>query len=422
MKDGTSWSLLYITEGASEDVAASLYIGSLRSSIDERSREIGSKEEIIKQLETLVLEKASSLASLRSEIQSLQKKESLDAKEQESEAHGRAIELEKQVENLKDEIEKQNTKKDALEARISVAETKIVELSVSLEKLQKINEEQKIRIRNTERALQKAEDEIIGIQFRAATQSKQLAEVQESWLPSWLALHLFHCQSFMATNWNVYGRPALDIAVQKAIETEAQVRNWARPHIDAFHTKWIPAIKEQWLTFVTNMEPHGQMLTAKTVEFYHESKKTIKPHVVKLQNAVDPYIKEVQKFTNPYINQVLKTLKPHINKAHIFLKPYSKQILRGYKRVSKTTLKYHRQVRANIYETLKQNEYTRLLADDSLVWLMASAFMVFPLMIILTWVSTLFSKKSRRRTRTSHTNQTRRRVRRVHPENASTSR
>lgn len=76
-------------------------------------------------------------------------------------------------------------------------------------------------------------------------------QVQESWLPSWLAIHLFHCQvfiylfvfsllcdvsfcnlfgpilishfvlyfvnaqSFMVTNWNVYGRPALDIAVQK---------------------------------------------------------------------------------------------------------------------------------------------------------------------------------------------------------------
>ncbi|GJZ60638.1 vacuolar fusion protein MON1 [Tanacetum coccineum] len=103
------------------------------------------------------------------------------------------------VDNLKEEIEKQNTKKDALVARISVVETKIVELNVKLEKMQNINEEQKIRIRNTERALQKAEDEIIGIQFGAAivgNKSSKISTVQESWLPSWLALHLFQYAFF----------------------------------------------------------------------------------------------------------------------------------------------------------------------------------------------------------------------------------
>ncbi|KAI3767391.1 hypothetical protein L2E82_17489 [Cichorium intybus] len=85
------------------------------------------------------------------------KKESFNAKEQVGEAHARATELEKQVEDLKNEIAKQKTKKDAFEPRINVAETKISELNEKLEKLQKTNEEQKIRIRNTERALKKAE-------------------------------------------------------------------------------------------------------------------------------------------------------------------------------------------------------------------------------------------------------------------------
>ncbi|KAI3725159.1 hypothetical protein L1987_64936 [Smallanthus sonchifolius] len=394
----------------------------LESSIDERSREINSKDERIKQLELVVLEKSNSLTSLHSEIQSLQKKESFYTKELEGEAHAQASELVKQVENLKAEISKQNTRKEALEARINVAEKKIAELNVKLVKLQKINEEQKIRIRNTEHALEKAQEERIRIQLNAARYSKELTEVHESWLPSWLAVHLVHYQSVLVTHWNVYGRPALDVTAQKALETQAQVRKWARPHIDAFHTKWIPTIKDQWLTFVTDMEPYVQILTSKTVEIYNELKKTLRPHITSIQTILDPYIKEAKKLTMPYLNQLSKTLRPHINKARVFLKPYTKKILRVYRRFSKTTLKYHRQVRANISKILKENEFTRPLARDEVVWFMASAFMVFPVMILLTWLSSLFSKKPRRRTRTSHTSHSRRRAKRVHLEKASTSR
>ncbi|KAI7739097.1 hypothetical protein M8C21_013762 [Ambrosia artemisiifolia] len=394
----------------------------LESSIDERSREINSKDERIKQLEMIVLEKSNSLTSLHSEVQSLQKKESFHAKEVEGEAHARANELVKQVENLKAEILKQNTKKEALEARINVAEKNIAELNVKLEKLQRINEEQKIRIRNTENALQKTEEERIRLQLNAARYSKELEEVHGSWLPSWLAVHLFHYQSVVVTHWNVYGRPALDITVQKALETQAQVRKWARPHIDDLHTKWIPSIKDKWLTFVTDTEPYVQILASKTVQMYDETKKTLRPHVTNIQTLFDPYIKKAKKFTKPYINQLSKTLGPHINKARVFLKPYTKKLLRGYRRLSKTTVKYHRQVHANIHTLLKENEYTRPFASYELAWLMASALLVFPVMVLLTWLQALFSKKPRRRTRSSHTGQSRRRAKRVHPDKASASR
>ncbi|XP_076935271.1 uncharacterized protein LOC143601865 [Bidens hawaiensis] len=394
----------------------------LESSIDERSREINSKDERIKQLEMVVLEKSNSLTSLHSEVQSLQKKESFYAKELEGEAHARTSELVKQVENLKAEISKQNSKKEALETRITVAEKKIAELNAKLEKLQSINEEQKIRIRNTEHALQKAEEERIRLQLNAARYSKELEEVHDSWLPSWLAVHLVHYQSLVVTHWNVYGRQALDIAVQKALETEAQVRKWARPHIDDLHTKWIPNIKDQWLTFVTDTEPYVQLVTSKTIEIYNESKKMLRPHITNIQTLLDPYVKEVNKFTKPYINRLSKTAGPRINKARIFFKPYTKKILRGYRRFSKTTLKYHRLVRTNISKILNENEYTRPLATYEVVWLLATTFMAFPVMILFTWVSALFSKKPKRRTRSSQTGHSRRRAKRVHPDKATISR
>ncbi|KAI3498956.1 hypothetical protein L1887_34745 [Cichorium endivia] len=114
-----------------------------------------------------------------------------------------------------------------------------------------------------------------------------------------------------------------------------------------FLKKWIPIIKEQWLTFVTNMEPHARKLSDNTVEFYHESKKNSRAHITNIKTILDPYIKEVKKFTKPYINRLSKTLKAYVNKAHVFIKPYkpySKKFFRGYRRFSKGTLKYHRQV------------------------------------------------------------------------------
>ncbi|KAI3509682.1 hypothetical protein L1887_25160 [Cichorium endivia] len=92
----------------------------------------------------------------------------------------------------------------------------------------------------------------------------------------------------------------------------------ACPHffsVEKVVKKWIPIIKEQWLTFVTNMEPHARKLSDNTVEFYHESKKNSQLHITNIKTILDPYIKEVKKFTKPYVNRLSKTLKAYVNKA-----------------------------------------------------------------------------------------------------------
>ena len=53
--------------------------------------------------------------------------------------------------------------------------------------------------------------------------------------------------------------------------------------------KWIPAIKEQWMIFLTHAEPYMQTVSTKTVEVYKASKTTITLHVVKVQELGDPY-------------------------------------------------------------------------------------------------------------------------------------
>lgn len=56
-----------------------------------------------------------------------------------------------------------------------------------------------------------------------------------------------------------------------------------------FVKKFVPAIKEQWVVIATNVEPHVQTLTAKTVEIYEVSKEAVTPHIVKVQELADPY-------------------------------------------------------------------------------------------------------------------------------------
>ncbi|KAH8506247.1 hypothetical protein H0E87_013175 [Populus deltoides] len=67
------------------------------SRIDDRTREIRSKDEKIRQMEMIIHEKSKSIDSLMSEIESLQPKGVIDVKEQSSKSYARIGELEKQV-------------------------------------------------------------------------------------------------------------------------------------------------------------------------------------------------------------------------------------------------------------------------------------------------------------------------------------
>ncbi|KAK9269797.1 hypothetical protein L1049_001575 [Liquidambar formosana] len=389
-------------------------ISFLESSTHERTRELESKDESINRMEKIIQEKSDSIASLQSEIESLQQKISSDAKEQVGKAHERAGELEKQVKALRKEIETQDMKKDALEARASVAEKRIKELNFKLENLQKINDEQKARIRKTERALQVAEEEMMKANLKATSISNELKEVHGAWLPHWFGVHLGHYQSYMLTQWNERGRPALDVTIRKVLEQKALFEKWAEPHIETVKTKWIPVMQEWWLTFVTYLEPHMQTLTAKTVEVYHASKSSVAPHFVKLQKMADPYFQEAKKFTNPYIGQITTVTRPYFDKASVALKPYTKNTVRAYKRFIKSVAAYHRQVQGIVLEILKSHAFTEPFASKELVWFAASALLALPAIFLFKLCSAIFCKKAKQRTRSSHTNHTRRRAKRVH--------
>nr|DAD27728.1 TPA_asm: hypothetical protein HUJ06_029196 [Nelumbo nucifera] len=387
-------------------------ISVLESSIDEKSLELKGKDDTIAQMGKTIREKSDSIASLQIEIDALQRKGTADAEEQVVKAHARAGELEKQVDKLKKEVETQNTKKDALEARSSEAEKKMRELEAKLQNLQKINDGQKSRIRKTERALKAAEEEMMKAKLEATSKTKELLEVHGAWLPSWLATHLLHYQSFMEKEWNEHGRPAMDVATQKALEIKAQAEKWALPHIETVKTWWIPAFQDQWLSFTTYVEPHVQLITTKAAEVYETSKNSITPHVYRVQEFADPYIQ----FTRPYLDQVAIAARPHVDKARVALKPYTKKAVHAYGKFLKSSRIYHHQVQGYLQENFKKHELTRPLATERMVWFLASVLLALPIIVLFKWFSTFFCKKAKKPTRSAHSNHTRRRAKRGHPD------
>ncbi|XP_043709725.1 uncharacterized protein LOC122658706 isoform X4 [Telopea speciosissima] len=302
-------------------------ISVLESNIEEKTRELKSKDESIAQMEKTVQEKSDSTVSLQSKIDLLQ--------------------------------------------------------------LQKINDEQKIRIRKTEHALQIAEEEMMKTKFEANSKIKELMEVHGAWLPSWLAAHLVHFQLVMAEHWNKHGKPAMDIVVEKASDKKAQVHKWAEPHIETVETRWIPTLKEQWLTFTAYVEPHVQLATKRSIEVYETSKSAIAPYVVQIQEFSDPYLQEAKKFTMPYIDQVATAAKPHVDKAWVALKPYTKKVVHSYEKFLESASTYH---------------------------LQALVLLALPIIILIRLFSAIFCKKAKKPARNAHTSHTRRRAKRGYPD------
>lgn len=391
-------------------------IHALESQIGEKTRELKSKDDLIAQKEKVLQEKLDVVALLESEIASIQKKGNLDAAEQVGKAHAKAKELEKQVEKLKKDLETQRKEKESLENRAIVAEKRISELNLKLEKLHKNNDEQKSTIRKTERALKIAEEEMMKAKFDATSKTQQLMEVHGAWLPPWLADHLIRCKALVLTHWNEHGKPAMELAVQKALEKKAQAEKWAEPHIETVKTKLVPAVKDQYLVVVANVKPHVDTLTAKTIEAYEVSKTTITPHVIKAQEFIDPYYQQAKKLSKPYIDQVATLTKPHVDKVRMVTKPYTKKAVNAYGKFLESATTYHHQVQGTVRDMLKKHELTKPLATKELIWFLASALLALPVIILSRACSAICCKKAKKRPRNSHSHHSRRKAKRGHPD------
>ncbi|CAN0824419.1 hypothetical protein LINGRAHAP2_LOCUS43 [Linum grandiflorum] len=393
-------------------------IQELESQIDKKTWELKAKDEKLAEKEKAIKEKADSISSLQSEVSSLQKKRKLDSTEEVNKANAMTVELEKQLDKLKENYQAQNAEKEALQAKASEADRKVAELNSKLKDLQKISNDQKRKIEKTERALKVAEEELMKAKLEASSKTKELLEVHHAWLPPWLAVQLFRFQSLVNKHWNDHGQPTVELVYQKALEKKAMAAKWAEPHLETVKTKWIPTAKEKLVVVTTQVEPHVRSLTAKTVDFYDTSKTAIEVHVIRVQEIVDPYFQEAKKFSKPYIDQIAIVAEPHVKKIKVVMKPYTKKVARAYGNFLKSATTYHHQVEATVQDTLKRHELTKPLATKEFVWFVASAVLALPILVAFRVLSTVFcSKKAKRPSgRAAHSSHSRRKGKRVHSE------
>ncbi|KAK4274323.1 hypothetical protein QN277_017560 [Acacia crassicarpa] len=387
-------------------------IQTLESHVSEKAQELKSKDELLAEKENIIQDRSDSIESLQNEIASLQEKGALDSQSKVGKANARAIELEKQVDKLKMEIETQNKGKVTLERRAIEAEEQIHGLNIKLENLQKINEEQKMQIHKIERALRVSEEEIMSSKFEESYRRKDLMEVYDAWLPPWLAVRWVHCKSFLQTHWNEHGKPTLEVITQKVLEKKAQTGKWAEPHVETIKTKWIPAMKEQCSVLKTKAEPHVQLLTVKVVEVYEVSKSVVTPHLISIQQAVDPYFQEAKRLSKPYLDQVAIAAKPHVDRLVVASEPYTKKAIHAYGKFLESATTYHGQVQATVRETLEKHELTRPFATKESGWFAASALLGLPFILLVRVFSAIFCRKARKSVRNVSAHHPRRKAKR----------
>ncbi|KAK4785607.1 hypothetical protein SAY86_002296 [Trapa natans] len=344
----------------------------------------------------------------------LQKKGKMVAAEQVVKAHARVGELEKQIVKLKKELESQQKEKGSLLSHASEFDNKMLELNSKLEELQRVNDLQKAKILKAEQALKVAEKELIKAKFRASSKTKELLQVHGAWFPPWLALHWARLKSFAEVHWNEHGKPAMNLMMEKTLEKKSQAEKWAEPHIEIIKSKWVPAVKEQWVIFATSLQPHLTMLRAKSIEVYETSKTAITPHIVKIQQSVDPYYQEANKFSKPYIDQVATVAKPHVEKVKVSMEPYKKEAIHAYWKFLQSASTYHKQIRGHVQETLKKHEITRPLATREFEWFAASVLLVLPIISLSRICSAVFCQNAKKPARHAHPHHARRKAKRVH--------
>ncbi|XP_008677004.3 uncharacterized protein [Zea mays] len=373
-------------------------ISALESDIAVRSLELKNKDDVIVNLEKAIAEKSKAITSMQGEIASLQAKGSLAAEEQANKANAKAVELEKQIDKLKKDIQAQSSQKAALESRANDAENKVEKLNEKLNTMQKESDEQKRKIKKTERALKVAEEELMRLQLEATAKSKQLTEVHGAWLPPWLATHYARYMEVVSGHWNYHGKPAVQNVLHKASEKSAHAKKWAEPHIETAKMKWIP-VKEKLVVLKKNAEPYVQKVSTRSVEFYESSRDAVTPHVVKVKEFAHPYYQEAKKFSKPYIDQIAEITKPHVEKVRTTLKPYTKRAVHAYGSFLGSATTYHRQAQATIMDYLHQHGVPKSFATKELVWFLASALLALPVFVIYRLVVETFCTKKNRRPR-----------------------
>ncbi|KAM0844637.1 hypothetical protein ACQ4PT_056918 [Festuca glaucescens] len=186
--------------------------------INDDEDEVSWTKEETSQLEDVVREKTAQIAALVGGLDALQVRNAADDASVVKSSTSSAL-LEKQIERLGNDLEDQVRKGELLESRAREAERRLLELDQKLERVEKINIEQRKKIEELEHDLQQhSQEKLPELETRAKLTAEELAMARGMWLPYWFASRSVHCQELASAKWHLHGKPVLDALTHKAFK------------------------------------------------------------------------------------------------------------------------------------------------------------------------------------------------------------
>jgi len=195
--------------------------------------------------------------------------------------------LESQVQLLQEESNKLRVEADLHANRAkTVEETATVHLT-DKEKAIKALEDQKTRLQKAERGLQIAEAAMLKAKAEAEEKASKLDDLHKAWLPPWAATHAETLQKTASSRWSTHAEPVVKNLKRSASSKAADAHGYVKPHLDTFHTKVKPVIREKWQKLAVAVAPHLEVVKKGVAS----SRDYIAPHVDTVHKTVNPYVK-----------------------------------------------------------------------------------------------------------------------------------
>jgi hypothetical protein len=356
-------------------------------------------EEGLKNKELTLSEKESKINQLEQELDALRtrKEETGDTKLAElkiDSAMSKVRELESQVKSLQEEADKLRVEADLHANRAKTVEDTATGHLTEKEKAIKALEDQKVRLQKAERGLQIAEAAMLKAKAEAEEKAKRLDDLHKAWLPPWAATHAETLTKTASDRWSTHAEPVVKNLHRSASSRAADAHEYIKPHLETFHTKVNPLIKEKWQKLAAAAAPHLETVKKAGVS----SREYIAPHVETVQKVVNPYVEAVRVKSKPYVDQAKTLAAPHLERVNTVAGPH-------YRRALAAANSYHEQVQSHLTEKLGQYKVLSSLATKEFIWFLAAALLALPFVIVFMFLRSLFVPKPvvhHKRHRSSH--------------------
>ncbi|XXG66815.1 hypothetical protein AAC387_Pa06g0310 [Persea americana] len=107
------------------------------------------------------------------------------------------------------------------------------------------------------------------------------------------------------------------------------------------------------------------------------------------------FLKFIKGFNADHLQKVFVVLDPNLLSRDFVLSPYLSRASQQFKRYGSAARKYHHELQGSVKQFMDRNEFTAALANEEVVFFLASAIIIFPLMTAWILYSSSFTASIR---------------------------